>query len=141
MEDCSATRYGLISRNRPYQDLQTVWLNLAGTQPRLFSAAKVPRRRNESLPRAGKKKKKISAASACRSASAPRIWNQALTFSMFPIFAAASSASALLPRHAYGLTALLLATVSVNKQTNKIHGVTGCHENTRKLFFMTSGVQ
>ena len=35
-----------------------------------------------------KKKKKIRATSACRSASAPRIWNQAVTFFMFPVFAA-----------------------------------------------------
>ena len=57
MANCSATHYGLISRIRPYRDLQTSWLNMAGIQPRLFSAAKVPRRRNESLPRAEKKKK------------------------------------------------------------------------------------
>ena len=48
---------------------------------------------------------------ACRSASVPPIWNQAFAFSIFPIFAASTSASAPLPQRAYGFTALLFEVI------------------------------
>ena len=87
MEDCSATQDELISRSRSYRDLQTSWLDFSGN----LATPPFPLRKsrgggmNRSPERKKRKKKKFCAASACRSASAPCICNQAFTFPMFPL--------------------------------------------------------
>ena len=131
MEECSATQDEFISRNRSYRDLQTSWLDFCGNLATPLFHCESPWLRHESLPRAGKKK--IRAASACRFASAPRIWNQAFTVSMFPFF----PLPPLLPCRcrALHMDSRHYTTLSVKVKKKKIHGVTGCHENTGKLFY------